>query len=219
MDSPFPLDAPWDDMPDVVQRRMNYGTIVADPPWHYPSFKGRPMPYRTMTVSELRELPVGHFAAADCRLFLWATSRHLRQAFDVLKAWEFSYSLTLVWHKTGDPMQFTKSIAPIHSEFVLVGRRGKPKILKALPSSVFSLPTNNHNPHSKKPEAFLDIVESASPGPYLELFARRQRLGWDTWGDESLQHVDLNETASLAPHSPYATGGNVSNQDRSSDEA
>jgi N6-adenosine-specific RNA methylase IME4 len=51
--------------------------------------------------------------------------------------------------------------------------------------------TRPHNNHSAKPEAFLDLVEQVSPGPYLELFARRQRLGWDTWGDEALEHVAL----------------------------
>lgn len=47
--------------------------------------------------------------------------------------------------------------------------------------------------HSAKPEAFLDLVEQVSPGPYLELFARRNRLGWDTWGNESLEHISLSE--------------------------
>jgi N6-adenosine-specific RNA methylase IME4 len=45
--------------------------------------------------------------------------------------------------------------------------------------------------HSQKPEAFLDLIERVSPGPYLELFARRNRLGWDTWGDQALQHVEV----------------------------
>lgn len=51
-------------------------------------------------------------------------------------------------------------------------------------------------PHSQKPDAFYDLVELASPGPYLDMFARRQRLGWDTWGDEALEHVSLGSVES-----------------------
>jgi N6-adenosine-specific RNA methylase IME4 len=80
------------------------------------------------------------------------------------------------------------SIAPNHAEYLLVARRGVPKLLERLPSSVIHAPKGDH---SAKPEVFLDLIEQASPPPRLELFARRQRLGWDTWGDEALEHVAL----------------------------
>lgn len=78
-----------------------------------------------------------------------------------------------------------------HAEYLLVCRRGFPARLDRLTSSVIDAPKGTH---SHKPEMFLDEIERISPGPYLEMFARRQRLGWDTWGNEALNHVQI-ETA------------------------
>jgi N6-adenosine-specific RNA methylase IME4 len=183
---------------------VKYRTIVADPPWPYgASDRGsmpgaaytarrcvhRDFPYQTMTVDGIAAFDAQAFAADDCRLFLWTTNRHLRAGFVVLERWGFAYSLTLVWRKTGDPSPLGPAIAPIHTEYVLVGARGKPPASGRLPSNVLDLPRQRQ--HSQKPEAFFDLVEQVSPGPYLELFARRQRLGWDTWGNEALEHVEL----------------------------
>lgn len=187
---------------------MKYRTIVADPPWAYDegfarsvggrwadgtsSMTKRELPYPSMSVWEIAALPIASMAERDCRLFLWTTNRYLRDAFMVLDAWGFKYAQTLVWHKTGNPTPFGGSVAPIHAEFVLVGARGKPKKLEALRSSVLAVDTNPAVlRHSQKPEAFLDYFEVVSPGPYLELFARRNRLGWDTWGNEALAHAEV----------------------------
>lgn len=173
---------------------------MADPPWEYPEgFATRSrtpgvwtgptqtyaLPYPALSVAAITELPVRDFAARACRLFLWTTNRYLPAAFGILAAWGFRYRQTLVWHKTDG---FSGSVAP-NAEFLLVGVKGSPPRLARLPSAVVSLAHTKQ--HSAKPEAFLDAVESVSPGPYLELFARRQRLGWDTWGNEALEHVDL----------------------------
>jgi N6-adenosine-specific RNA methylase IME4 len=74
------------------------------------------------------------------------------------------------------------------TEFVIFGRRG---VLNGMAKVETSWWNWKRGAHSAKPEAFLDLVETVSPGPYLELFARRQRLGWDTWGDEALEHVEV----------------------------
>jgi N6-adenosine-specific RNA methylase IME4 len=79
------------------------------------------------------------------------------------------------------------------SEHILFARRGTLPALERINTTVFHWP---RRAHSVKPEAFLDLVESVSPGPYLELFARRQRLGWDTWGNEALEHVELGQRGS-----------------------
>lgn len=182
---------------------MLYRTIVADPPWDYGRNKSfsitrngtgpkllKPFTYPTMSGDSIAELPVAGMVEADSRLFLWATNRHLPLAFHVAQSWGFKYRQTLVWRKTGNPSPFGGSVAPNHAEFLLVCRRGSPETLSRLSSSVIDAPAAVFG-HSAKPEAFLDLVEQVSPGPYLELFARRQRLGWDTWGNEALCHVEI----------------------------
>jgi N6-adenosine-specific RNA methylase IME4 len=151
----------------------------------------KPLPYNLMTLEQIRTLPVRGLAAPDgARLFLWTTNRYLPEAFVVIAAWGFTYKQTLVWHKTGNPSPFGGSVAPNHAEFLLVAQRGEVPVVNRLKSSVIAVnkPTNAH---SKKPDLFLDLVQQVSPGPYLELFARSQRLGWHTWGDEALKHVTL----------------------------
>lgn len=178
---------------------MKYRTIVADPPWEYDepfaqihSKAGRvtkPLPYGSMTLDEIRALDIRRWAEKDSRLFLWTTNRYLPDAFGVMGAWGFAYKQTVVWHKAGNPSPWGGSVAPNHAEYLLVGVRGKPERLEMWKSNVVSI---NVGRHSEKPESFLDLIESVSPGPYLELFARRNRLGWDTWGNEALEHVELN---------------------------
>lgn len=178
---------------------MTYRTIVVDPPWPYearmsgalagadrPStMRPASMPYPTMTVSEIAAVPVADLADQNAHLYLWTTQRFLRDAFDVLDAWGFNFSTVLVWSK---PPKGVVGTYVCSTEFCLFARRG------ALPHKSRHIGTCfnfSRSGHSVKPEAFLDVVEAVSPGPYLELFARRQRLGWDTWGDEALNHVEL----------------------------
>jgi N6-adenosine-specific RNA methylase IME4 len=176
---------------------MRYATIVADPPWEYPegfalgpghgTLEVRPLPYPSMTLDDICELPVHDWAEKDSRVFLWTTNRWLDDAFDVMRAWRFKYRQILVWHKLD--ANLPASVAPNSAEFVLVGTRGNPGRLSTLPSSVIA--TTRSGGHSAKPEAWLDYFEAVSAGPYLELFARRNRIGWDTWGNESLVHAEV----------------------------
>jgi N6-adenosine-specific RNA methylase IME4 len=176
-----------------------YRTIVADPPWAYENGcvalgpghgelrANQPLPYRGMTLDEIRGLDVRSLTLPDVRLFLWTTNRYLPEAFSVITAWGFRYRQTLAWHKTDTNL--TGSIAPNSIEFLLVATRGKPERLTTLPSAVIATP--HGRTHSQKPEVWLDAVEQVSPGPYLEMFSRRARLGWDTWGDEALHGTEL----------------------------
>jgi N6-adenosine-specific RNA methylase IME4 len=190
-----------------------YRTIVADPPWPYDGFATAPtikreaqrvrvtgLPYKPMSLDAIKALPVGGLAdpASNCRLFLWATNRYLPSAFDILAAWGFAYRQTMVWHKTGNPSPFGGSVAPNHAEFLLVAAKGTPEVLERLPSSVVAAPAaapgkrpGSGRSHSAKPDLFLDLIERCSPGPYVELFARRARFGWDYFGDESLGTAEL----------------------------
>ena len=169
-----------------------YPTILADPPWPYDGFatqsrtpgkwsgpvESRPLPYSAMTLGEIALLPVDLLAADHCRLFLWTTNRYLPDAFTILGGWGFQYRQTLVWHKLDGNMG--GSVAPNSAEFLLVATKGSPERLAKAKTAVIA--HAQAKTHSVKPSAFGDLIEQVSPGPYVELFARQPRLGWDAWG-------------------------------------
>lgn len=180
---------------------MRYRTIVADPPWPYPGgvsaggtpgkpIKAYELPYDAMYVDEIAALPIASLAMPDAWLLLWATNRYLPSAFNLVNWWGFSYRQILVWTKNG-ASPFGGTFAPNGAEFLIGSSRGKPPLIGRANSSVITTNRMGAGSHSKKPEAWLDLVEQCCPGPYLELFARRQRLGWDTWGNEALEHVQM----------------------------
>ncbi len=187
-----------------------YATIVADPPWHYEPFpvgagqakaraartgadyvssRTKEMPYATMSVEEIAAIPVASLAAPDAHLYLWTTNRYLADGFTVLRAWGFRYSQTLAWCKA--PMGLGPGATYANTlEFILVGKRGSLAPLRRWDTAWFNWKRMG-NAHSRKPDAMLDIVEQVSPGPYVELFARRARFGWDYWGDQSLGTAEM----------------------------
>lgn len=168
-----------------------FATIVIDPPWDWGDENdvdqfGRARPtYKTMTLYELRELPVGDLADVDCHLYLWITNRSLPKGFDLLDAWGFRYITCLTWVKPSFGMgNYFRG----QSEQVLFGVRGSQLLKRKDVGTVFQAP-RGPNGHSSKPLAFMDLVESCSPGPYLEMFSRSNRLGWTTWGETSANSV------------------------------
>jgi N6-adenosine-specific RNA methylase IME4 len=165
-----------------------YATIVADPPWYFHDgsktlngrrYAPRPAPYSMLQVDEIAALPVADLAGPDADLYLWTTNRYLRDAFKVATAWGFKPKQTLVWCKppkgVGPGGAFCNS-----AEFILFCTRGQPARKGRVESTWFLW--SRHGGHSTKPSAFGDVVETVSPGPYVELFARAPRLGWDAWG-------------------------------------
>ena len=173
----------------------HYRTIVADPPWTYeegfPQGPARDaghstvkLPYPSMTVDEIAALDVDGLASRSAWLFVWTTNKYLPDTFPIIRAWGFTYTQTLTWRKTGCPSPFVRSVAPQHSEFLLVARRGDVSRDGAFPSSVIDAPAQSQ--HSRKPEVFMDWIEEVGQPPRLEMFSRRARLGWDTWGNEAL---------------------------------
>lgn len=185
---------------EVPSSALQYRTIVADPPWEYGKSRGfswregRPsgergpmLTYPTMTVADIQGLPVKELAEEDAHLYLWTTQRYLWDAPTIARAWGFEPSTVLTWCKppTGFSLGGTYGKA---SEFVLFARRGKLAAKTRVSRDWWEW---SRGEHSAKPEAFVDMVEQVSPGPYLELFARRNRLGWNTWGNEALQHVEV----------------------------
>lgn len=140
-----------------------------------------------MTLAEIENLPVARLADERCHLYLWTVNKYVENAYAVSRSWGFSPATLLVWAKKPQG-KGPGGLFSITTEFVLYARRGPEPRRMVVPTSWFDWP---RRAQSVKPEAFFDLVEQVSPGPYLELFARRQRLGWDTWGNEALCHVDL----------------------------
>jgi len=185
---------------------VKYRTIVADPPWPAVGdcdYRTRPLaskgglrgrdsfaPYPLQTLEAIRALPVADLAEDESHLYLWVPAGLNRTGEGVrtAEAWGFKVVSEMVWCKP--TFGLGKFPRPQH-EIILVCRRGS---LPFMVNDVGSVgPWAAPRIHSQKPEAFLDLVERASPGPYLELFARRNRLGWDTWGNECLDHVELSQ--------------------------
>jgi len=158
-----------------------YRTIMADPPWDISQrgTYGAAKHYSLLSLEQIKAMPVADFAEQDAHLWLWTYPSALRQSYDVLDAWGFTMRSVFTWVK---PRLGLGKYLRNATEHVLLGTRGKaPVRYKAQPNWGF-FPVQDH---SHKPEEFHKIVERVSPGPYLELFARRRQPGdWDFWGNE-----------------------------------
>ena len=182
-----------------------YQTIYADPPWQYGAW-GRgsdksdfaskynehpvPMAYETMSISEIKALPVGGLADSDCELYLWTTQKYLPFAFGVMGSWGFRYCQTLTWCKkpmgTGQGGVYCPT-----TEFLLLGRIGKMPKVERIDTTWWEVKRQSR--HSKKPEFFQDLIEQVTNSPRIELFARRKRIGWDCWGNEVESDITLDK--------------------------
>ncbi len=170
-----------------------YRTIVADPPWGYEGYSppwrsAIPDHYSLMTLEEIKAIPVRDLADRDCHLYLWCVIPLMEAAFECLREWGFKNSTVLTWCKAGPGLGAGWRG---NTEHVLVARRGSTPFLPTFDGKGTWYTASRGGVHSKKPDLFMDLIEQASPAPRLELFARRQRLGWDTWGNEALEHVSM----------------------------
>lgn len=162
----------------------SYGLIYADPPWRYDFAETDSTRvenhYPTLTVEEICELEIP--AEPDCVLYMWATAPKLREALQVVAAWEFEYVTNAVWVKDRIGMGYW--FRGRH-ELLLVGKRGNvsPPEESVRPDSVIEAPRGDH---SAKPEAVYTVLESLYPdSTKIELFARGERPGWVSWGNET----------------------------------
>jgi N6-adenosine-specific RNA methylase IME4 len=170
-----------------------YNVIYADPPWCQSAGNGfnyqtndKKMPYQTMSIADICNLNVKDIAAKDAHLYIWVTNQYLPKAFEVIKAWGFKYSTTIIWEKALMGGGLGGSFV-INHELLLFCRRGKLKSLKRIKGTVHKVkrPYVNGKPaHSKKPEYFAEMIEKVSPGNKLEMFARSERNGWDVFGNQ-----------------------------------
>ena len=164
-----------------------FSTILADPPWdvNQRGQYGAERHYPLMAVSEICALPVKHLAEQNAHLWLWVTNATLFVGREVMQSWGFQYRSILTWVKPAFGLGSTLRTA---SEHLFFGTRGNAPILfRSQPTWAF----RPRQEHSRKPDEQYAIIERCSPGPYLELFARRKRPGWAIWGNELESDVTL----------------------------
>lgn len=179
-----------------------YDVIYADPPWDYGKMKerkkehrgGNPQShYQTMSIDDICKLPIIELSKDDSCLFLWITNPKLRFGFDVMESWGFKYQTMLTWVKidsSGKPinngMGFYFRGA---TEHILFGTKGKFKIdiKNRIPNIIMA----KRDAHSRKPILAYEMIERVTTGDRLELFARNKRLGWNTWGNEIVNDIEI----------------------------
>lgn len=190
---------------DIVQEfsqdlgGQRFRTILADPPWRFENRTGKMAPehkrlnrYGTLTLEEIMSLPVENHAAETAHLYLWVPNALLPEGLQVLAAWGFQYKSNIIWHKIrkdGGPdgrgvgFYFRNT-----TEILLFGTRGKNARTLAPARSQVNIICSRKREHSRKPDEQYNLIESCSPGKYLEIFARGSRGGWTTWGNQAEEY-------------------------------
>jgi N6-adenosine-specific RNA methylase IME4 len=190
-----------------------FRTILADPPWQFMNRTGKVAPehrrlgrYGTMTLDQIKALPVSRIAARQSHLYLWVPNALILEGLEVMKRWGFTYKTNIIWHKIrkdGGPDGrgvgfYFRNV----TELVLFGVRGSLRTAKPGRKQVNFLATRKRE-HSRKPDEIYPIIESCSYGPFLEMFARHSRAGWTSWGNEvdssAVSLADRTEQASINP--------------------
>jgi len=178
------------DLSDISKRKAKvlaglFDVIVIDPPWPMVKIERDVAPnqvdfdYPTMDEKELTEIKVP--CADNCHVWLWTTHKHLPMAFRLLEAWGLKYVCTFVWHKAGGFQPF--GLPQYNCEFAIYARRGTPSFLDLKNFMVcFDAP---RGAHSEKPEAFYDLLRRVTGGRRLDMFNRRQIVGFEGWGNEA----------------------------------
>ena len=178
-----------------------YQIIYADPPWQYgkwgnnpnplKSYKGgspKPLPYPSMSVEEISNLPVIGIADVNCLLFMWTTNKYLPYAFNIIEKWGFRYAQTLVWCKAYGCLNLGGLFAP-STEYLIFGRKGTFPRMKRMPSTWYQF--KRQTKHSQKPKEFRELIDSIGLERKIELFARQKIAGWDVWGNEVESDITL----------------------------
>ena len=179
---PHPKEKPTPELP-----KGKYKIIYADPPWQYATEQhGKEKQetvlethYPTMAIEDICRLPIENLTAGNAVLFLWTTSPKLFEAKLVIDAWGFEYKSSIIWDKIKHNVGYYVSV---RHEFLLICTRGS-----CLPDSdrlIDSVVSIERTKHSEKPDIFYEIIEKMYQGKKIELFARKKREGWDTWGNQ-----------------------------------
>jgi len=195
--------------PIGVLGSSHFAAILADPPWQFTNKTGKVAPehkrlnrYGTMSLSEIMALPIEGLCLPTAHLYLWCPNALLPDGLAVMKAWGFTYKSNIIWHKVrkdGGPDGrgagfYFRNV----TEQILFGVRGKNARTLAPGRRQVNFIATRKREHSRKPDEQYAIIESCSPGPYLELFARGTRHNWTTWGNEA--HDDYRPSWKTYPN-------------------
>ena len=190
-------DEPYAPLPTVAG---GFSTVLSDPPWRFQNRTGKVAPehkrlgrYGTMPLDAIKDLPVADVAALNAHLYLWVPNALLPEGLDVMTAWGFRYVSNIVWakrRKDGGPDGrgvgfYFRNV----TELLLFGVRGRMRTLAPGRRQVNMIETRKRE-HSRKPDEQYELIESCSPGPYLEMFARYPRPGWSVWGNEADESIE-----------------------------
>lgn len=175
-----------------------YETIYADPPWRFQNRTGKVAPehkrlsrYETMSLEEIKALPVKEITGDKAHLYLWVPNALLPDGLAVMDAWGFEYKGNLIWEKVRkDGFPDGRGVGFYFrnvTEILLFGikKKSAPNRTLAPARSQVNLVRSQKREHSRKPDEFIPIIESCSQAPRIELFARGDREGWDMWGNQA----------------------------------
>ena len=189
------------DVPDLGSTANDgrYLTILADPPWRFENRRGKTAPehsrlrrYETMSIEEIEALPVPHLCRRSAHLYLWVPNALLPWGLQVMGRWGFTYKTNIVWvkrrHDGGPDGRGTGFYFRNVTEMLLFGVKGTMRTLPAGRRQV-NVVESRKREHSRKPDEVYDLIESCSPGPYIELFARYPHDGWSAWGAEANDEI------------------------------
>tara|TARA_R110001632_G_C11135141_1_gene395384 strand:+ start:44 stop:571 length:528 start_codon:yes stop_codon:yes gene_type:complete len=166
-----------------------YNIIYADPAWDVmrgcdwnSGGKSKPLSYPTMSIDEIKNLPVKDISKKDSKLFIWTINKYLPQTFEIINAWGFKYSTTLIWTKKPRGIGLGGTFTT-NAEYLILASKGKQSAIKKYDSCWFEKPRSYH---SKKPDFFRDLIANTyqENETKIELFARQKYNGWDSWGNE-----------------------------------
>ena len=188
-----------DDLLESVGRKK-FSTILADPPWQFTNRTGKMAPehkrlqrYPTMTLEEIKGLPVNSITKSVAHLYLWVPNALIAEGLQVMASWGFTYKTNLIWYKVrkdGGPDRrgvgfYFRNV----TEIILFGVKGKNARTLQPGRSQENIISSCKREHSRKPDEQYALIESCSHGPFLEMFARGPRKGWVVWGNQSAEYV------------------------------
>lgn len=179
---------------------IKFGTVLADPPWQFQNRTGKMAPehkrlnrYPTMSLQEIKDLPVEAIVKNTAHLYLWVPNALIPEGLDVMRHWGFTYKTNLIWYKVrkdGGPDRrgvgfYFRNV----TEVILFGVRGKNARTLKPGRSQENIISSQKREHSRKPDEQYQLIESCSTGPFLEMFARGPRDGWFGWGNQAEEYA------------------------------
>ncbi|PKM10241.1 MAG: S-adenosylmethionine-binding protein [Gammaproteobacteria bacterium HGW-Gammaproteobacteria-3] len=197
--------------------KQKFATVLADPPWQFQNRTGKMAPehkrlqrYPTMSLQDIKDLPVEVIVADTAHLYLWVPNALLAEGMHVLEHWGFTYKTNLIWYKVrkdGGPDRrgvgfYFRNV----TEIILFGVRGKNARTLQPGRSQENIISSRKREHSRKPDEQYDLIEACSPAPRIELFARGARKNWCVWGNQAKEYVpdwDTYPNHSQATTAPF----------------